>query len=848
VDVTEWEPATDAEVAMRDALRMDDQESYFRILAGIELLLPVSADALAGLAPLGWGTWSTGGRTHVLAFTSPSALQACLADYSGSARRIAYGELANTWPNLEWWLAVNPGLPIEGYLPAWFVAQLARGDLRLPARGPNRDAAAIEASGGADPQSTGSATAAAPAAAAATPAPAGAVPAAAPPAPAAAPPAPAAAPAGVMAGDPGLAARTTGGGLPMRTPGAAAADLSSRYVPATGPARPFGSPARPVDAAAQPAAPESAEPWSADSPSADAQQVGSQPFATEPVATESFGTEPLASQPVSAQPVSAQPVSAEPVSAEPVGSEPVGSEPVAGESADGPTPMRRPLPTRVPGPPEAHEQPTPGGPLPRRPMTPAAERPPTMAAAAQAIAGARLPQPAPQSAPDADYPPARPQPVPAAPAALAPPVIPGTSSGRDQLPSRTSGGFGGGVPAPAARPEIPPNSAAAAFRPRPDAPTRFGPPPADPPPQAPFSEARSSQAPRSQVPHQQDHPYGVQPAPVEPVPAEVQVDDFEEEFRPANEVEQDLWVAADSGSTDVFLSTLLLATVLVPVGEGSRQGALPGDEGFRFRAEHNDGDRYLVVFTSPDRLADHYPEPVRTVGVRFHHLINNWPDESWAFAVNPGSPVGAKLPGAQIVALASWATEAGLGADPVEREPVPAPVAPAPEPRPDTGGAVRQIIMQKTVPVDQVDFFLDRGYDRVSGFVHKADELAHLRTPADLYAALGLGYTGSPFQADAKETYVLRWAAYRPSLYRIPYGGQNDQAMQAMDGWVIERAPFRGNGFAPGEGNDVIAEFKVDSARLPHGAQLWRLDADGEQRMIAVFDGDAPAWRRVGEQ
>ena len=70
--MTEWEPATDAEVAMRNALRTDDQESYFRILAGVDLLLPVSADALAGLAPLGWGTWSTGGRTHVLAFTSPS--------------------------------------------------------------------------------------------------------------------------------------------------------------------------------------------------------------------------------------------------------------------------------------------------------------------------------------------------------------------------------------------------------------------------------------------------------------------------------------------------------------------------------------------------------------------------------------------------------------------------------------------------------------------------------------------------------------------------------------------------------------------------------------------------------
>ena len=96
VDVSEWEPATDAEAAMRDALRTDDQESYFRILSGVDLLLPVSADALAGLAPLGWGTWSTGGRTHVLAFTSPAALQACLVDYTGSARRVAYGELADT--------------------------------------------------------------------------------------------------------------------------------------------------------------------------------------------------------------------------------------------------------------------------------------------------------------------------------------------------------------------------------------------------------------------------------------------------------------------------------------------------------------------------------------------------------------------------------------------------------------------------------------------------------------------------------------------------------------------------------------------------------------------------------
>ncbi|WP_199733599.1 SseB family protein, partial [Micromonospora sp. BL4] len=132
--MTEWEPATEAEVAMRDALRANDQELYFRLLSRTDLLLPVSAPAVPGQASPGWGTWTTGGRTHVLAFTSAAALRTCLGEHSGSNRRIPFTDLAVGWPNHEWWLAVNPGLPVEGYLPAWFVAQLSRGDVRLPGR------------------------------------------------------------------------------------------------------------------------------------------------------------------------------------------------------------------------------------------------------------------------------------------------------------------------------------------------------------------------------------------------------------------------------------------------------------------------------------------------------------------------------------------------------------------------------------------------------------------------------------------------------------------------------------------------------------------------------------------
>lgn len=318
-----------------------------------------------------------------------------------------------------------------------------------------------------------------------------------------------------------------------------------------------------------------------------------------------------------------------------------------------------------------------------------------------------------------------------------------------------------------------------------------------------------------------------------------------EDFQPANDAEQNLLNAVEDGSTDAFLSTLLLATVLVPVAHNSRPGSAPGESGFAFRTEELDGDRFLVVFTSRDRLAEHFAEPTRTVTVRFVDLIRNWPDPAWSFAVNPTSPIGAKYPGPQVIALANWATEAGLG-----REPADTPLAieaPAALPQRSSQPSGHQTAMQKAIPAEQVDYYLERGYDRVAGFVHRAAEVEHLRTPGELFAALGLLYDGSPYPPDAKEAFVLRWPAYRPSLYRIPYGGQSEQALRAMDGWVIERPPFRGNGFAPGEGKDVIAEFKVDSVRLPHGAELWRMDADGDERMIAIFDCDAPVWRRVGE-
>ncbi|WP_412738809.1 SseB family protein [Krasilnikovia sp. MM14-A1259] len=1045
--MSEWQPATDAEMAMRDALRTDDQESYFRILAGVDLLLPVSADALAGLAPLGWGTWSTGGRTHVLAFTSTSAMQACLADYTGSARRVPYLELANTWPNLEWWLAVNPGLPIEGYLPAWFVAQLARGDLRLPTRGPVREAtrpgqqqldmpaaaAAVNTPGQGGPLGSsepggfgGPGGGVAPYRAETESAPGAGFPA-----------------DPEIPGAGGMPIRVPGtvlpSGLPSRVPGGQAA---TGVDPSSSTPAAYSLPSVPSEAQyTRPELPPLQDPHAplptrtpmAQTPPVPTHLSTGQPAgdlttgASQPAISAGHGSGPVSAGsvppgsvppgpvppgPASAGPASAGPASAGPASpgpasaglipAGPVLPGPASAGVVPPGSAD-PLPRRQPLTPAEPGGARPASPVQPGQAVPRPEVS--GSRPPG-AGQAGALTGARpgivppvIPgavagtgqpgdtrgvpgaagDPSPYTGAPALMPTATTTASPAAeqiarpaaeqtgsPAAeqiasagpsagggsepvggarLGDPSSTATagysasgspSGGTATVTGRTSGDHpGGGIaqtvasrpagdvpasgsdlssapgddreksrvsigealsPAPdaldagrAAAGGEPANRLAADHRdaedqPAPDraaddqqsgreaaagrlaldrpsedsAPGSQTEEPTSRPPNSPtrtsYDRPSEDQTPydrpsEDQTPYDrpsQDLPSYDQPS-QEPAVEDHDTSVGDDDFIPANPVEQDLYIAAGSRSTDAFLSTLLLATVLVPVAGTSRPGSAPGESGFAFRTEDLSGEPYLVVFTSRDRLADYYAEPTRTVSVRFVELIRNWPDSAWSFAVNPGSPVGATYPGPQVIALANWAVESGLGFDPAD-EPLAPEEVPEPLPQRASDPAQHATVMQKTVSPHQVDYFLERGYDRVAGFVHRAGEVAHLRTPAELFAALGLIHDGSPHQADAKEAYVLRWPAYRPSLYRIPYGGQNEQALRAMDGWVIERAPFRGNGFAPGEGRDVIAEFKVDSVRLPHGAQLWRIDADGTQALVAVLDCDGPVWRQVGEQ
>ncbi|MDR7279679.1 SseB family protein [Catenuloplanes atrovinosus] len=958
--MTDWEPATEAEAAMREALRKEDQEAYFQVLARTELLLPVSGDTPAG-GPLSWGTWTTGGRTHVLAFTSAAALRACLAQHAGSTRHVPYQELAAGWPNVDWWLAVNPGLPIEGYLPAWFVAQLARGDVRLPGRTMGARARLMKAESANRARATASVpgmmrpsedeVAAAMAAPGVSHSPGtlsgnGLITSDEPSAGAEPDPAPdptpepeqranwaadysgpsrwAAAPE--SAGPPApLGPPTSSGGFPVM-PGPSpdtAESLPTRPLEtfgANGDAPPPRYGARPAAADAFPPRAEGdGLPRRPVPEPADTRPPG---FAPLPAPDALPGPDALPARPVSgggpessgATSLPRRPDPGSPAPFRPAGFEsPVGRADAAPRTnglSPRPAPAgsdfgglaQRPEPggfeRRPEAEPDAGGPPRPGAdseaePLPKRP--PNGESLPKRPSAADAL-GAR--SAAASRSPGAGAPPSSPEAW-SRPGFDAPPSRFGDSltsrPGGDPLSSRPGDAppFRAGAETPTSpAPEAPASDETPAVGPgglprrqASSTPTVYGGAvpveeatdylrgaahPGDPaveeraphvwaaPGEAPSYGAGSPSyaTPRSDPPYtpDPDRPFSPAPTPAYRPESQIAQPDLAG-FTPANEVEEELLAAAGDGSTDSFLSTLLLARVLLPLKPGtSASGGRPGDPDFAWRTDVIDGERYVVVFTSPERLGEHLVggEAIETVGVKFARLIRHWPDPGLSFAVNPGSPVGATLPGSQIVALASWAKEVGLGedAEPDEYvEPTPAPVrvveTPAPVSRPPDPNA--PTVMQKTVSPAQVDYFLNRGYDRVSGFLHRANEVEHLGTPGQLLSALGLIYPGSPFRPDAEVVHVLRWPAFRPSLYRIPYGGQNENAMRAMEGWVIERPPFRGNGFAPGDSSDVIAEFKVDSVRLPHGSELWSIDRSGRQTLLALLDTDAMTWRKVGE-
>lgn len=111
------------------ALSTGNYARYFQAFTRAELFLPRRADGDQD----GPGTPITaevGGHTVLPVFTSDEGLLTAFAAQPPEVIAVArYEELRDNWPSPRWRLAINPGLPIEAYLPVDLVEPGTRGEL-----------------------------------------------------------------------------------------------------------------------------------------------------------------------------------------------------------------------------------------------------------------------------------------------------------------------------------------------------------------------------------------------------------------------------------------------------------------------------------------------------------------------------------------------------------------------------------------------------------------------------------------------------------------------------------------------------------------------------------------------
>lgn len=153
-------------------------------------------------------------------------------------------------------------------------------------------------------------------------------------------------------------------------------------------------------------------------------------------------------------------------------------------------------------------------------------------------------------------------------------------------------------------------------------------------------------------------------------------------------------------------------------------------------------------------------------------------------------------------------------------------------------------VLQRVPTPARVRTYLALGEDQVGGYVLDAADITWAATPAALFELHGLGFPGSPFRPDAPYLDVLRFPVSPFTQVVAATGGQTREAAAQMGGGFVDHAPFTGTGFASAR-DQLVPLWWLDAARLPAGAELWRVAADGSEQLRAAYSDVGAGWSVV---
>ncbi len=303
---------------------------------------------------------------------------------------------------------------------------------------------------------------------------------------------------------------------------------------------------------------------------------------------------------------------------------------------------------------------------------------------------------------------------------------------------------------------------------------------------------------------------------------------------PHTDLERSLADTLAAEDLEGYARALLGADIVLPLATGRtgpRDVTDPRFPWFRVTVP-GEYEGAILGYTSEDRLREQMG--VRAaVTVPFAELVKAWPDAADAFAVNVGTEFAARLDGrvlryvgdrvvriegiaGKVVDDANKRTELGIEERTTLAQwrlreeldaaglPAPQPIAavPAPEPQEaDQPGVAVQVVVAQA----QVERFLTSGHSRVAGLIHRRPDIRMIPL-GELYQRLDLLGPGSPFGAEDKVGYLVRWRESEPDAYQ---------------------------------------ESRMDGRDVPDGAMLQRLVASGAEEPLARYRAATGRWHLV---
>jgi hypothetical protein len=304
-------------------------------------------------------------------------------------------------------------------------------------------------------------------------------------------------------------------------------------------------------------------------------------------------------------------------------------------------------------------------------------------------------------------------------------------------------------------------------------------------------------------------------------------------WRPANDTEEAMAQAIAGKNRDAYLAVLAAASLRVLIHGAQFSPVRPP----RWRTAVEQNRVFMVAFTSREAMRTVIGQVQPHLLLDISGLATDWPDPDWGLAVDPGLPIGSRLPQHMVHQLAALGAGPSGPSGPQGSQgpprsavapvspPIPVPV-PAPPVAAQPVSAPGPVAATSPVPVSpppglrrgfqvvlsgaHVARYLEDGHDRVSGIAYRETDIAGL-DPTEL-ATLPGGPPPHVLAAEDGAVHVIRWPAFGADAYKPVPGGP-------------------------------LPRRAVTGARLPNGARLVRIGPDGVENVAGEFDAVARRWR-----